>query len=277
MMLARFFKMLFAHQQIRPHFYGIHKKIIKPFGWFKTSTIVHSLPNGIKMELHLSDWIQQNLYFLNVYEAFEIAFIYKSLKPGGVFIDVGTNVGWHSLNASKAVGKDGLVICFEPFTLNWNRLNKNISLNPEMTNIHAEKLGVGAESGTITLNYNFESNNAGMASQFGSGGQYEEVQVVALDMYIKQAEIDKIDLIKIDIEGGEYNALLGMEDVLRSFKPILMVEFDSEILKDQADIEGKMYAFLHELGYKPTYFNSKGELCDNSLESHSKNIIFWNI
>ena len=273
--LAHFFRRVFNSNLGKPYFHGFYKYLLQKFTPFRSLVIQLKLDAGFNMELHLQDWIQQNIFFLGSYESKELAFMSQVLKPESTFIDIGANVGWHSLNAAVLVGQNGAVISFEPFAMNYARIQKNISLNPTLDQIVVEKIGIGAKSDSITLHYNSDDDNAGMASQFVEGNTSEKIQVIAFDQYEKIASLKRIDMIKLDIEGGELNALHGMQKTLKEFKPILMIEFDPEILSKQTGMQKEMISLLSNLNYKPTYFDAAGKLCDQSEKSTSKNIVFW--
>ena len=218
--------------------------------------------------------VQQNLFFLGEYEAPELCFIEKTLKPGDVFIDIGANIGLYSLYASKLLGKDGKVISFEPYLTNYNRLKKNVSLN-QSENIVLEKLAIFQNKTQISMFYDDKEANHGMASSYLTEYSCSEiVETVSLDVYLKNQSFTSIDLIKIDIEGGEYPALLGMKETLMKYQPKLLIEIDNEILINTPYTEQQIIHYLSELGYKKYNITINGEITDKAIDNNSKNCIF---
>lgn len=166
---------------------------------------------------------------------------------GDTVVEVGGHIGYISLYFSKLVGHKGGVIVFEPGNNNIPYISKNIE---NIENIRLIKKAVGDFSGEIDF---FEDNLTGQnnsivenfegfienskASYVKSGVVKTLVPIVTLDSELNQ----KIDFIKIDIEAGEYKALLGASQLIERQQPILMVEI-------QAD-ESKIYNMLDKFGY----------------------------
>ncbi len=229
------------------------------------------------MELHLDDWIQQNLYFLNAYEEDELNFVSKKVKEGDTFVDIGANIGLFTLQASKQVGNSGQVIAFEPFTSNFNLLQKNCSLN-KYTNVVLNKLAVSENKSKIAIHYNASDANLGMASSYTTDfTNTEMVSAISLDEYLHEKNISKVHFIKLDIEGGEYLALLGMKKTLQHHKPILLIEIEDSILKNTPFKASDIIDFLEELGYMRYSLLSNGTLTvPENILNFNGNFIFIN-
>ena len=141
----------------------------------------------------------------------EISLIQKVLKQGDCFLDIGANVGYYSFVASGLVGDAGRVIAFEPVPKNLAAIRKNIDANA-IANIDLQPVAVGAKAGSLMLYLGDDSlGNSGWASIFSSEKRTTglEVEMVALDDFVRQNNVPKIRLIKMDIEGSEPDALKG--------------------------------------------------------------------
>ena len=194
--------------------------------------------------------LQQQVYFLGEYEKAETDYLYHVLKPGDTFIDIGANIGLFSLNASKIVGNSGKVYSFEAFKPNYIQFKKHIAQN-KIQNIKAENKAVSNDSTPIEIRYNDSQNNIGMASAFLEEFTItEKVEAVTLDQYLSENSLEKVDLIKIDIEGGEYNALLGMAETLAKYKPQIIIEMNSETLAKSNGSEKQLLNLLYGYHYQ---------------------------
>ena len=269
--LAILFHYLFKDAFFKKKYYGLHKRLFKPFHLFKGVTRLTTW-KGLTLYLHIDDWIQQHMYFLGGYEEAELKAVEQFLTADSVFIDIGANIGLYTLFAANAINENGQVISFEPFTPNFNSLTKNVSLN-NFSTICLEKMAIGAKDGLINLYYDEKEKNLGMASSITlEKGVQEEVKLTALDSYLETKSLAKIDLIKIDIEGFEYAALLGMRNTLTKFRPTLLIE----ILKStkSANHKSNCEQLLTSLGYHKYYIDDAGRLSKNEVNTNRMNYVY---
>ncbi len=269
--LAKIFKILFKNSYLKRKYFGIHKKLFRPLNLFKDVVCVTNY-NGLQLIVHIDDWIQGTIYFLGAYEKPELKALEKFITPKSTCIDLGANFGLYTLYISKLIDENGKIISFEPFTKNYTFLIKNIALN-KLTNIQTERLAVGKKEGITSLYYNEKEKNLGMVStNYTCNAITEEVNVVALDSYFKNNAINHLDFIKIDIEGAEYNALLGMKNILTVHSPTLLIE----ILEDyqQPNNSEKIHTFLSKLGYQKYFIDNEGNLSKTEINPERKNYIF---
>lgn len=269
--LAIIFSYLFKVKFFRNRYFGIHKKLFKPFNLFKGVTRLTKW-NDLLLSLHIDDWIQENLYFLGEYEKAELTSIKQFLKHDSVFIDIGANIGLYTLFASKIITENGQIISFEPFSQNFNSLVKNISLNG-FSNVCLKKMAIGEKNGVINLYYDENEKNFGMVSAISlEKGIQEEVKVITLDSYLKNESFDKIDLVKIDIEGFEYSALLGMRNTLARFHPTLLIE----ILNNDKSPTNKSNCdqLLTDMGYNKYFIDDSGNICKDEVNTNRMNYIY---
>jgi FkbM family methyltransferase len=114
-----------------------------------------------------------------------------------------------------------------------------------------EHFGISDTSKSISLYYNEAEFNQGMVSAYANEfSQHVDVDVISLDEYFKQNEVSSVDFIKIDIEGGEFPALIGMSETLKRFHPTLLIELDDEILAKTNFKKMQIVDFLKNIGYK---------------------------
>lgn len=269
-LLARIFRYLFTCRFFRKRYYGIIFHIIQPLNLFRGVTQVANYDKDLKMKLDIDEWIQQQIYFLGCFDPVGIRFIKNQLYEGEIFIDIGANVGAYSLIASRLVGKSGKVIAFEPASKSFLRLLKNISLNG-IGNIIPERLAVIDKSTQADL-YISGSQNMGMSSIYhhdSETGITEKVEAISIDDYIEKKGISRISLIKIDIEGSEFLALKGMQKVLTSMRPKILVELKEETLKSSGYTEKDVISHFEKVGYSRFIIDEKGNI-SNDLSRQMK-------
>jgi FkbM family methyltransferase len=162
------------------------------------------------MRFDFRDQIQRLTYFA-IYDEDEIAFLRRTLREGDVFLDVGANVGYYSLVASQLVGP-GMVHAFEPIPENRGVLRETVERNG-IGNIVICPMAVGNSRGTIGLYVGAEDlGNSGWASIVPAQRRRSVVFVntVTLDAYIAAQGIQRVRLVKIDVEGSEPGVIAGM-------------------------------------------------------------------
>tara|TARA_R110001583_G_scaffold34847_6_gene116638 strand:+ start:9059 stop:9499 length:441 start_codon:yes stop_codon:yes gene_type:complete len=133
---------------------------------------------------------------------------------------------------------------------------------------------VGEKDELIDLYYNSKEKNLGMVStHFSEFSENEIANCVSLDNYFRQSSIKKVDFIKIDIEGYEFSALLGMKNILLKFHPILLIE----ILEDNKQLSTNkktIIDFLEDIEYKQYFIDGKGNLSKTEINHSRMNYIF---
>ncbi len=150
------------------------------------------------------------------------------LKPGMVFFDVGGHVGQYTLVASRLVGDAGEVHSFEPDPESFRALRGNVRLN-KLKNVRLNNVALSNENKTTTF-YLAATSNLGdnsLSPPDTYSGARCEVKCITLDHYLETRRIDRVDFMKVDIEGAE---LLMLQGAKRLFtlkrRPIIVMEFE---------------------------------------------------
>ena len=160
-----------------------------------------------------------------VFEPNERALLRTLVEPGMVVLDVGAHAGFYSLNASRLVGPSGRVIAFEPSPRERKRLRLHLRLN-RCANVTVEGAALGASSGEGHL-FVFDGRTTGCNSfQLAStvGARQVTVPICTLDQYVADGIVNRVDFVKMDIEGAELSALRGAEELFRTRRPTLLCE-----------------------------------------------------
>jgi len=168
-------------------------------------------------------------------------------------IDIGANIGATTLILAKKVAAVGQVFSFEPSPFNYKLAHENISLN-NFSNIKLINQGLGNEKTTAFL-YNVNTNNRGMQrllKNSSENGSYEKssVQVDTHDNSMNNFSIPSPSFIKIDVEGYEYNVLLGGKETILKYKPALFIKLDDNNLSEQGNNAKELIQLIKQFGYK---------------------------
>tara|TARA_B100001750_G_scaffold90459_1_gene71507 strand:+ start:5734 stop:6609 length:876 start_codon:yes stop_codon:yes gene_type:complete len=162
------------------------------------------------------------------YEELESKIMEEKIEMGNIVVDVGANIGLHTLNMARIVGNTGQVFAFEPDPSNFEILKKNVKIN-NYKNIILEQKAVGDKHGRTTL---YQSDHPGKHRIFPQTEQAKsqvQVELTNLDNYFDSDMTDKINFIKIDVEGLEFSVLKGMKNILKNSKKIkILFEFMPE-------------------------------------------------
>jgi FkbM family methyltransferase len=158
------------------------------------------------------------------------------IKEGDVVIDVGANYGSYTLWA-LARGA-GFVLAFEPNEFLYNSLKNNIELNNWYLRTNVYKKGLWNDEGLIKYSMNKLSTVIA-----GQNDKIEKIEITTLDKFIQQIRFEKIDWIKIDVDGGELEVLQGAIETIKKYKPRLLIELHNFIDKD---IWAKIVEYLNE-------------------------------
>ncbi len=187
------------------------------------------------------------------YEKSETKLI-RRLTPS-VLIDVGAHVGYYTMLAHKLGSKK--IIAIEPDVRVFRILNRVIEAN-KLGNIITINRAAWDKSGVILKLH--LSTKAGHSSVFsfnlerGFSGTIALVKTITLDELSRALSLDKIDLVKIDVEGAEFNVLLGSDEIISRFRPVFLVEV-KDVNKENVFnfFRTRMYKFLGPFSYGENY------------------------
>jgi FkbM family methyltransferase len=208
---------------------------------------------GVKVRVWPRSRIGCNLFCFGDYEP-ELRLLFKKYVPnGGVVVEVGANIGWHLLLFSRLVGPAGHVHAFEPNDSVYNELKYNLQLN-DRKNVTTWELALSHEAGTalfdgVAVNENGAGNGHLVSKEISIGRpNFRSVKMETLDGL--SLNMDRLDLIKIDVEGAEYAVLAGAMATIGRFLPVVVYEhlqdFDGRGLGRDSEVTHR----LTLLGYR---------------------------
>jgi FkbM family methyltransferase len=178
------------------------------------------------------------------YEPHIVAEFVSNIKQGDTCLDIGANIGHHTMIMSKAAGELGKVIAFEPIPKIREQLNTSLSLNKVM-NVEVLPFALSNTEGESTLHINPE-NVAGSSFVNEENTEGIKVAVRTLDSF----NYERVNFIKIDVEGFEYSVLLGALQTIKRHRPVILFEYSPLYYrKIDTALEQKILQFFNELNY----------------------------
>lgn len=209
---------------------------------------------GIAMFLDPNDLVQATIMTRGRYEPITLDSISRYLKKGGVFVDVGAHIGYHSLKAAQIVGSQGRVLAIEPNPETLPVLRKNITANyGDIVTV----VPVACSDSETTLEFfSASQTNSGASSisranaeHFGNTRASYRVQARRLDAIIQENNILQVDVVKIDVEGAELLVLKGAQQTLDRFHPVICIELMENQLNNMGTTISEIIEWLQLRGY----------------------------
>ena len=232
--------------------------------------------NGCLLKLRSDSVLAEPLYVGGGFEEAERKLLRRIAKPGMRALDVGANIGLYTILLSKAIGSSGHVWSFEPFPPVANYLKQNIELN-ELNNVTVVEKAVAEKEGELDFNVFAEGcdvyNSLGAA--YRPAEQLQSVRkipvpVTTLDAYADQNGIEKIDLLKIDVEGAEERVLNGAEQLIRRSPNVqIIMEIYEPSAKQCGCSSQRLVEMLSGLGFSMFKIGLGGVLTSCSVEDFS--------
>jgi FkbM family methyltransferase len=188
------------------------------------------------------------------YQSF-IEKVVEPLEPGDVFIDVGANMGMFSLAASAKVGPSGLVLAFEPSLREYNELVRNLTLNAAH-NVLPFRLGLGETTLATEMSVADESisgcNRIGILENEDLSCSIQTAFLTSFDSlpFARLLSSSQRVFVKLDTEGHEYSALVGMSQFLRRSNVIsIIAELDEVLLNRFGHSVQEVVDLLFDIGF----------------------------
>lgn len=246
----------------------MRRRAIEQFAAPPAAQLVTTRFNDVLYEVDLSLHRLMKKYFFHTHEMFLERIFDRHLAPGQTFVDIGGNCGYWSAYALSRVGRDGQVHTFEPVPQYFALVQRLAELNPEYRMV-ANQVACGAQPGVFNMAVvlpraeNFDNYDTNIGSSSLAAGFLDHardltdtiaVNVIVFDDYVREhaIDLDRIGLIKIDVEGFEAAVLDGMQSVLAKSgrKVPILCEILTD-LKRAEPLDGRqIIARLEESGYR---------------------------
>ena len=197
------------------------------------------IKNDIRYFLSFSPLIPKSVSDMSPVKGYEL---YYHLKAGDVVVDAGAYPGDYAVFAARKVGKSGKVICFEPDSRNRKILQRNMELEG-LNNFIIVPKGLWNKNTTLKI-----KNSDGLHTELSKDIGDSEIAVCSLDSELKKLGIKHIDVLKMDIEGAEIEAIQGAKKTLKANKVNVMIA-SYHIINGQTTSHW-LESYLKSVGYK---------------------------
>ncbi len=246
---------------------------MKAFGLFDQE-YVRRLPNGYRMILVPSDFLQGEIFWHGEYDGRTIAWLSRALAPDSTFVDVGSHVGYFLLTAA-GVARKGRLVGFEPQKALLDQCRRTLDLNG-IRNVELFNLALSDTNGTAEFHLSHVSNTgmSGLRRPPGEPGEVIPVETATFDSLGLAIPSDKPVFVKIDVEGAELRVLKGMSAFIREMKPVILIELIPELLAAYDTKVSDIHAWLSDMGYHAFRIRADGTLEQVEGYPGSDNMIF---
>lgn len=203
---------------------------------------------GICYQLDLKESVDRGTYILG-WEPLTIKWLNENLKSEDVVIEVGANVGAHSLIISKIIGQNGSLEAFEPTDYAFKKLQTNFSLNPAlMQNTNLHQLYV-SNTANAKSKHRIRSSWIVNKSDDIANKMDEEYsgEIVTLDEFF--IDLDRLDFLKIDVDGFDFRVLEGAKRLIQTFRPTVFIELSEVDLNRNNSSVSDILNYFDEMNY----------------------------
>ncbi len=232
-------------------FYDLGQRLINP----PAKEIEVDLPYGIRMAIP-PNWKSARTYATGVFERETSILFQKIAKDGMNILDVGANIGYYTLIGSRLVGVSGRIHAFEPESKAYEYLSRNVSTN-KCPNVVLVGKAVSDRQGPASFIRN--KPEEGFISNSSPSSRGITVQAISLDAYFSEEGWPPVDIIKMDIEGGEHSALRGMKELSQRNPELkLIMEFNRSNIERAGTTPEEIADTLFERGFRRGYIIERG-------------------
>ena len=246
---------------------------IRPYVAWRDMTFRTETQEGFLLDVNTTDIIQRYIYFFGSWEPVFTTYLKRTLKPGDVFIDIGANIGYYTILASRLVGPSGHVFAIEASPSICARLRHHVALNAA-TNVTIVNAAIYRERTELPL-YRHEATNIGATTVMADVAQRRDTEIEAivpampLAEAVPVADVQRARLIKIDVEGAEWPVLQGIADLLPqlSRETELVIEIDPEALRDQGTSTDEFLSLFAASGFSPYAFDERLEVYEYRIKA----------
>lgn len=192
----------------------------------KQASFLHKTPEGLRFMLKPNEEVDRYIAVEGIYERRFVRYLRTIMPPDAVMIDIGANIGNHALYLHDICSR---VECFEPNPEVADRLKKNIDLN-HAHNVHVHRVGLGNRNDEIPFFINIAGNVGNSGFFMTPEARPEAFREVMLpirkaDEAIDELDLERLDFIKIDIEGLEAEIFRGLSPTIAKYRPLISFEY----------------------------------------------------
>ena len=230
---------------------------------------------GLNWWLDLGEGIDLSIYLLGQFEPRLLSAYRRMVTYGDVVLDIGANIGAHTLPLGRCVGKSGRVIAFEPTTAAFDRLRRNVEANPELAaRIVTEQIMLCDDDGMkppprLYASWPLHGDAPRHELHLGVAMETTGAKCKTLDTVMADRGIGRVSLIKLDVDGHEMEVLRGARRTLARYRPRIIMELAEYSPAAHSDTPNEMLEFLREFGYRFSDLSGRSiETAEGTLRPH---------
>lgn len=203
---------------------------------------------GLRWRLGPACAMQRRLYYHGALDPYDEREFLPLIRPESVFFDIGSYYGYYALRAAQ---RGARACAFEPASANYQRLAQNVALNPKVR-CEIFPIALSDSVGTVAMSVAQEGNRGTGRIGAPSDGSVvtENVATTTLDKFVRDNGIDRVDALKLDVEGAEWKVLTGGAETLARCRPAMLMEYNPPCLR-RFGVEGEaLLQLVRTMGYE---------------------------
>jgi FkbM family methyltransferase len=211
--------------------------------------------DGVRFDLDLAEGIDFAIYLGGVFERSTAQALGRLVEPSSLVVDIGANIGAHTLRLARLVGPHGRVLAFEPTDFAFQKLQRNLALNPELASrveaFHCflTEASDVAVPRTIYSSWPLTGGEDLHAKHLGHAMPTETATARSLDDVLALYPDRRVQLVKLDVDGFECAVLRGARQMLREGRPIFVMELAPYVLEERGASLSELLSFFIPNGY----------------------------
>jgi len=227
---------------------------------------------GINWQLDLDEGIDLSIYVFGRFEKSSYNAIKSVVRPDDVVLDIGANIGAHTLPLGELVQPKGKVVALEATNWAFDKLKHNLSLNPRLKDniVPVQTLLTDQVLQTTPVelysSWNLQSDTPQHGVHQGTLKSTDKATVITIDELVEQLQLSKIDFVKMDVDGFECKVLRGAKNSLEKYKPKMLLELCPYVLEEHGDSFEEMLSLLYNYNYQLFSEDGKNKLPKDASE-----------
>jgi FkbM family methyltransferase len=211
--------------------------------------------SGIRWSLDLNEGIDFAIYLLGAFERSTVNTLKRVVREGDTVLDIGANIGAHTLFLAQSVGKSGHVFAFEPSDYAFQKLKANLAVNPRLkARVTAEQIMLAAEmtqpiKDGVYASWPLEADGELHPKHLGRRVSTKNASPETLESYSRRNDIRRVDVIKIDVDGNELPVFQGGFELLARFQPKIVMEVSPYVHDEENNSFEALIALLKDCKY----------------------------
>lgn len=213
---------------------------------------------GLQWKLDLREGIDFSIFLLGSFEPDMVTAYRHMIGAGAIVIDVGANIGAHTLRLAACVGTAGRVVAVEPTRYAFERLQEHVLLNPKLTHqiILLQAMLMGSQQAAlaekIESSWPLDTPSDAHPEHAGVAKVTTGATVRTLDHVVSDLDLESVDFLKLDVDGYEVEVLRGARNTLRRFAPVIFFEHAPYGVAEKGYNPAEIAEILTDSGYRFT-------------------------